>query len=173
MGVAFWICLVVVVLFGFTVFRGAPYVPSKKKDIARAFDELYKLSVKDTVIDIGSGDGIVLREAVRRGAHAVGYELNPILVLLSRWFSRRQPNIAVHLADFWHVSLPNETTVVYTFGESRDIDKMANKVATEATRLNRRLYFISYGFRLKSLRPEKTVGAHHLYRFDPLQSVKA
>ena len=173
MEVAFWMGLGVVLLFGFTAFRGAPYVPSKKKDIARAFDELYELSAKDTLVDIGSGDGIVLRETARRGANAVGYELNPLLVFVSRWLSRRQPNVTIHLADFWHVQLPDETTVTYTFGESRDIEKIARKVAAEAARLNKRLYFISYGFRLEGLKPQKTAGAHHLYRFDPLQSVKA
>ncbi|WP_408996128.1 class I SAM-dependent methyltransferase [Streptomyces caniscabiei] len=169
----FWVTVGVVLLFGATVFRGAPYVPSKKRDLTRAFDDLYVLSAKDIVVDIGSGDGIVLREASRRGAKAVGYELNPVLVAVSRWLSRHDDRVAVHLADFWHVSLPNNTTVVYTFGESRDIEKMARKVADEAARLERRLYFISYGFRLRDQESIRTIGAHHLYQFDPLQPVKA
>lgn len=173
MEVLFWAVIGIVLLFGVTVFRGAPYVPSKKRDLARAFDDLYALSAKDVVVDIGSGDGVVLREASRRSAQAVGYELNPILVLISRLLSRRDDRVVVHLADFWHVSLPNDTTVVYTFGESRDIEKMARKVADEAARLKKQLYFISYGFRLQDQKPIRTVGAHHLYRFDPLQPVEA
>jgi SAM-dependent methyltransferase len=169
----FWVFAAIVIVFGFVVFRGAPYVPSKKGDIKRAFDELYPLSSRDLVVDIGSGDGIVLRQAAIRGAHAVGYELNPVLVLISRWFSRNQPNVKIHLADFWAAKLPDATTVVYTFGESRDITKMANKVARESKRIGKPLHFISYGFEVPHQIPVKKIGAHYLYRFDPLHTPEA
>lgn len=163
---------VVVFLFGFVVFRGAPYVPSKRKEIRQAFEVLYSLGEKDTLIDIGSGDGIVLREAARTGARAVGYELNPILVVLSRLLCRRNNRIRVRLADYHYVRMPQETTVVYVFGESRDIDGMAHKVAQEATRLNRTLAFISYGFELRGRKASKQQGAYFLYYIHPLQSGK-
>ena len=169
----FWLVGAIVLLFGFVVFRGAPYVPSKKGDIERAFDDLYPLSKNDLLVDIGSGDGIVLRQAAKRGAHAVGYELNPLLVLISNWLSRNQPNVKVYLADFWSAKLPKETTVVYTFGESRDIEKMADKVAAEAKRLGKPLLFISYAFEVPRLNPVKKAGAHYLYRFDPLHTPEA
>jgi hypothetical protein len=169
----FWIIGAVVLLFGFVVFRGAPYVPSKKDDIKRAFDELYPLKKSDLLVDIGSGDGVVLRQAAARGARAVGYELNPLLVVLSRWFSRKQPTVEIYLADFWSAKLPQQTTVVYTFGESRDIKKMADKIASEAKRLGKPLLFISYAFDVPHLTPIKKVGAHYLYRFDPLHTPEA
>lgn len=169
----FWVLFSIVLVFGFVVFRGAPYVPSRKRQLAEAFDVLYPLDSTDVLVDIGSGDGIVLREAARRQARAVGYELNPVLVLLSRFLARKQPLITVHLADFWFVHLPLETTVVYVFGESRDIKKMAQKVADEATRLNKKLAFISFGFAVPSQAPIKKVGAYYLYEFLPLQSDKA
>lgn len=168
-----WSIVAVVLIFGLVVIRGAPYVPSKPKDIRQAFDELYPLSRKDTLIDIGSGDGIVLREAARRQAVAIGYELNPILVLIAKFLSRRQPRVQVKWADFWVVKLPDTTTVVYTFGESRDIVRMAKKVQAEATRLDRQLAFISYGFAVPGLRLTKTVGMHHLYLLVPLQDSEA
>ena len=168
-----WLVAVVVLLFGFVAFKGAPYVPSKKGDIKRAFDELYPLTNHDLIVDIGSGDGIVLRQAAMRGAKAVGYELNPLLVIISRWFSRKQPGVKVYLADFWSAKLPEETTVVYTFGDSRDITKMAKKVADEARRLKKPLMFISYGFNVPHQTPVKKTGAHYLYRFDPLHPQEA
>lgn len=168
-----WLVAALILTFGFVVFRGAPYVPSRKREIAVAFDELYHLSEKDFLVDIGSGDGIVLREAARRGATAVGYELNPILVVISRFLSRNQSKVEIHIADFWYVQLPVKTTVVYTFGESRDIAKMARKVADEATRMGHPLIFISYGFAIRNQSPLETVGAYHLYRFEPLQTVEA
>lgn len=159
---------ILVFLFGFVVFRGAPYVPSKRREVARAFEDLYRVGSQDVVVDIGSGDGVVLREAARRGARGVGYELNPLLVIVSWWLCRRYPGIRVTLADFWNVRLPDDTTVVYTFGDSRDIAKMAAKVMREAERLGHPLLFISYGFMVPGQTLVRTVGAHHLYRFDSL-----
>ncbi|MGB4762713.1 MAG: hypothetical protein WBP12_05165 [Candidatus Saccharimonas sp.] len=161
------ICCIVVGI-GFVAFTGAPYVPSKRSDVRRAFTELYPLSDKDVLVDIGSGDGIVLREASARGARAIGYEIHPVLVLLSRWLSRGDNRVSVRHANFWRTDLPRETTIVYTFGDGRDIDKMAAYVQRQATRLGRELAFVSYAF-VTARSPEKTVGAHHLYVVKPLQ----
>jgi SAM-dependent methyltransferase len=168
-----WIVLPIVLLFGFVVFRGAPYVPSKRGDLKRALSELYPVGKNDTLVDIGSGDGLVLREAARRGARAVGYELNPVLVVVSRWLSRGNPAVTVYLADFWRAPLPQSTTVVYTFGDSRDIVRMANKVAETAAQAGRPLMFISYGVAVPGLVPVKQVGPHYLYRIEPLQPEEA
>jgi hypothetical protein len=168
----FWLLAGVVLLFGFVVFRGAPYVPSHRTDVAKAFDDLYKVGKRDVVIDVGSGDGIILRMASARGARAVGYELNPALVLLSRFFSRRDKNVTVHLSDFWLAKLPQDTTLVYAFAVERDVKKLAAKMQEEADRLGHDLHVISYGSELKNPKEVRTVGAHHLYVFKPLHGVK-
>lgn len=168
-----WLAIlaVVVLAFGFVAFRGAPYVPSRRKEINEAFDKLYRLGSRDVLVDIGSGDGIVLRHAAARGARAIGYELNPILVVLSRWLSRKQPNVTVQLADFWKVQLPDETTIVYVFGDSRDITKMTKKFQDEATRIGKPLMFLSYGIAVPDLEHHKKLGAYFLYRLDPLHYI--
>lgn len=171
--IAIWIIAAFVLVFGFVAFWGAPYVPSRRRDIAVAFDELYPLQKADVLVDIGSGDGVVLREAAKRGAKAVGYELNPVLVYISRFLSRKQKNISVKLANFWRTRLPDDVTVVYTFGDSRDIRKMAEKVSMEATRLKRPIAFISYGFAVPHEQPLKSHGAYFLYEFSPLQDAQA
>ena len=89
-----------IVFAGFTAFTGAPYVPSKPREVKRAFTKLYKLSAKDVMVDIGSGDGLVLRAARRQGARAVGYEINPVLVLIAKWMSRHDAGVEVRLANF-------------------------------------------------------------------------
>lgn len=171
--IVFWVFAAIVLLFGFVVFRGAPYVPSHRRDVALAFDELYKITDKDVVVDFGSGDGIILRLAAARGARAVGYELNPALVAISRFLSNGNKKIKVHLGDFWFSPLPNDTTLVYGFMVERDIEKMAKKMQFEADRLERPLYFMSYGSAIKSRPKLRELGAHHLYRFDPLQQKQA
>lgn len=154
--------------FGGVVLFGAPYVPSLRRDIARAFDELYAVDENDLLVDMGCGDGVVLREAARRGARAVGYELNPFMTVIAKLISRRYRNVKVVQANFWRVKVPDATTIIYTFGDSRDIERMAAWVETQATRLERPLYFMSYGFRLKHLQPLRSHGAHLLYEITPL-----
>lgn len=173
MTILFWLVAIVIIVFNFVVFRGAPYVPSHKKQVKGAFKELYALGSKDVLVDVGSGDGIILREAVRHGATAIGYELNPVLVFISRFLSRNNKKVTVYLADFWFVHLPAETTVVYAFAVTRDINKMATKLQNEATRLNKPLYFISYGNAIPGRPPVKVVRAHTLYRFEPLHGTQA
>lgn len=173
MPILIWLFTLIVLLFGFVVFKGAPYVPSKKRELRAAFRELYPLNKTDVLVDIGSGDGIVLREAAQCGARAIGYELNPLLVLISKWLSRRDGTVDIIMADFWKARLPKDTTVVYTFGESRDIGKMARFVAQEASRLDKPLFLISYGFAVPHQPPYKTYQAYYLYHFAPLHTKKA
>lgn len=163
------ILLVVVVGIGFVALTGAPYVPSKRRDVERAFSELYLLTSKDVLVDIGSGDGKVLRIASGYGAKAFGYEIHPVLVAIAKWLSRNDSNVSVHLANFWTATLPKNTTVVYTFGDTRDIVKMYKKVESTATANRTTIAFISYAFKVGDLKPNKTVGAHHLYTVSPLQ----
>ena len=166
----YWLGLVLVMIFGGTAFLGAPYVPSRRRDVTRAFDELYSLKANDLLVDIGSGDGVVLRHAARRGAAAVGYEINPILVIISRWLSRKYPRVSVRLANFWHSQLPTDCTAVYLFGDGRDIKRMDNWLQNQADRLARPLMVISYGFAIPGRQPVKRAGAHYLYQIDTLHS---
>ncbi len=160
-----WLWLVggIIVLFGFVVVRGAPYVPTRRKLIDEAFKNLYPLGKGDVLVDIGSGDGMILRAAARRGARAIGYELNPVLVVATKILSR-SPLISVRLADFWLVTLPSQTTIVYTFGDSRDIKKMYKKVQQTATRYKKSMYFMSFGFEVPGVKYEKHNKSFYLYK---------
>jgi SAM-dependent methyltransferase len=171
--VGIWIVSILVVLFGFVVFRGAPYVPSQKKYIRQAFTELYPLSKKDVLVDVGSGDGVVLRVASTYGARVIGYELNPLLVLVSRLLSRNDKKVTVVLSDFWLTPLPEATTVVYAFSVSRDIKNLDKKMQKEANRLRHPLRFVIFGNAVAGRKADKMVGAYRLYTFYPLQATEA
>lgn len=159
----------IVFLVGFVAFTGAPYVPSRRTDVKRLFTELHPLRADDVVVDIGSGDGVVLRVVSKLGARAVGYEIHPILVVVSRLLSRGDANVEVRLANFWRKPIPDATTVVYTFGEARDIAKMYARVQQEATRLERTLIFISYAFTIPDVTPDASDKSYFLYKVKPLQ----
>lgn len=163
--IALWILVgVVLAAFGLVVLRGAPYVPTHRKQLESAFDELLPLTERDTVVDLGSGDGVVLLAAAKRGAGTVGYELNPFLVLISWLRLRRFKRSRIIMQDFMLLpSLPPETTVVYAFTTGHTIDAIGRKMVEWSEM--RELHFISYGFTLGDREPVRSRGPMHLYAF--------
>ncbi len=147
MMIALWVVGGVLVLFALTAFTGAPYVPSHRRDIQRVFREGVKLTKDDVVLDIGAGDGVVLIEAAKLGAQAIGYEINPLLVLVARWRTRNyRDNVQVIWANAWRRKPLERVTVLYAFGDGRDIRKMYALAERQARAQRRALTFVSYGF---------------------------
>lgn len=161
-----------IVLFGWVVIRGAPYVPSHRRFVAQSFKELYPVSSKDTLVDLGSGDGIVLRTAAARGATAIGYEINPLLVVVTKLLSWGNHRIIVKVADYWLVNLPKETTIVYLFAVSRDIKKAQKYMQHQADTIGHELYLMTYGAKLAGKEPVRELNAHALYVFTPDNSLQ-
>lgn len=164
-----WIILaaigvIIFLLFTLIVFVGAPYVPSHPRYARQALTKLYPVGKQDVLLDVGSGDGIILRMASRRGARAVGYELNPILVAISRWVSRGDSRVTVRLADFWTTPFPDDLTVIYVFAVDRDTKRLVKKIQTESARIGRQFSVVSYGAALPGIEPIKQLDAHRLYR---------
>src|SRR5262249_12276153 len=59
------------------------WVPSPQELVNKMLD-MAKLTPKDFLMDLGSGDGRTVITAAKRGAHALGIEYNPNMVALSR-----------------------------------------------------------------------------------------
>lgn len=153
--------------FAFVVVRGAPYVPTLKGDIQRALD-VAQLRPGQTLVDLGSGDGRLLAAAAERGIRAVGYELNPILVLISRWRCRKYGDlVTVRLVDFWHSKLPEEAQAVFVFLAEPFMDRLSRHLHNEAKRLNHSLLLVSYGFEIQDLEPIQRQKALICYRIEP------
>jgi hypothetical protein len=155
---------VIVATFLLTVIFGAPYVPSRRRDLNEVFKKLYKLSANDVLVDVGSGDGKVLKAASISGARrAVGFELNPFLVLISILNCRRYKNTKVICGNFLKCDLPADTTVVYIFGVEHLMEKVKQKILKLSKKTRRKIFLISYGFALDSQEPIKRHGAFYLY----------
>jgi SAM-dependent methyltransferase len=162
------VLITIFLLFGLTVFRGAPYVPSQRKYIKRAFENLYPLGPKDVLVDIGSGDGVVLRMAARFGAKAIGYELNPLLVWLSRLLARPfGKRIEVRLIDFWFAPLPNDVTVIYLFAVTRDRKRITRKLQKEVDRIGHPVSVLTLGSGLDVEAADAEFDAYHRYTLQP------
>ena len=162
-----WIGLIVIMLFAGTAFTGAPFVPSRRKELDIIFKKLYKLNKNDLLVDLGSGDGKVLKAASDFGARALGIELNPILVLFSKIRFISNPRVKVRMNDFFRSDLPTETTAVYVFGDGRDMKRIAKTVEEQARKLKRVLFLISHAFEVPGYKPEKTCRAYFLYKIEP------
>lgn len=167
-----WFLISAILFFGFFAFTGAPYVPTFYKEAKLAFKKLYKLGSKDLLVDLGSGDGVVLLAAAERGAKVHGIELNPILALISRWRLRKYKHAKVEIENIFTCHFPEETTVVYLFGENRDIRKFARKIKSESERLGKSLKIITYGVEIPGLKAEKTLRAFFLYTIDANSRLK-
>ncbi len=160
----FGVPFVLVASFLLIVVRGAPYIPSHKKQVRRAFSELYPLKETDRILDLGSGTGTVLNVAREYSARALGYELNPVLWAGSRMALQNDTHIEIELKDYNRVTkLPSDVTVVYAFTTSRSINTIARKL--EQWSEHQDLDFISYGFTIEGHEADKTVGPMHLYHF--------
>ena len=151
--------VVLIVAFGLPALTGAPYVPTHRRQIKRAFKELRPIDSNDYVVDLGSGDGSVLAEVARLGASGVGYEINPILFLISKLRLARTSNIKIILGSFWGKAALAEVNVVYVFGESRDIKRMYDLVQKWANQNEREIDLISYGFVVPGMEHDKMVGS--------------
>lgn len=162
-------------VFGLGAFFGAPYVPTRRGDLRRMFRHMRPVSPADTVLDIGSGDGIVLREALRQGAgSAIGFEINPVFFALSQFLLRADKRASVRLVNAWVTDFPDDTTLVYIFSVGRDGKRLVRKMQNETTRLQRPLTLICYGNALPGgLRPVKTFEAYFMYVFEPLHLTEA
>jgi SAM-dependent methyltransferase len=146
-----WLLVLFLITLAFAIAgpMGAPYVPILKRQ-SDAFFVLADMSPGQTLVDLGSGDGRLLRAAATRNIHGIGYEINPIMVLVSRivcWRYRRQ--VKLHLANLWQVTLPN-ADVIYVFLMPKHMEKLRELLDRQ---INRPTKVITYAFEIPGLIP--------------------
>lgn len=160
------ICLIFIAFVGIGIFfGGAPWLPTRRPWVEQALD-LAKVGKNDVVVDLGSGDGVVLGLACRRGAkQAIGYEINPLLVVLSRLQLRRYgKRVLVRDCDLFRTDLPADTTVIYLFGVGRMMNRLADYLAEQRPGIRtRRVKVISFGFEIPGLKLVDSQNGFNLY----------
>jgi len=156
---------VVAALFCLVVFRGAPYVPTHRAGVRHAL-EMLDLPKGSTIVDLGSGDGAFLKAAAEQGYKVVGYELNPILCVISYlrcWHYRHL--VTVQWRDFWLTKLPPETNAIFVFLAGPYLKQLDQKIKKERQRADKSLKVISYGFAIPGATPAQSAHALHLYQY--------
>lgn len=162
-----WVVIGVGLLFGLTAFRGAPYVPAHRRQVEIALD-LLRLRPGEVLVDLGSGDGVVLKAAAERGLLAYGYEINPVLCLIA-WLRcwRYRSQVKVLWRDFWLSELPPQTKAVFVFAAGPFMKKLARKFAATVSERHASLLVASYGFELAGQTPIASRSGVHIYRYQP------
>lgn len=164
--IVFWLVFGLVMLFGLVVLQGAPYVPTLKPQTDAALD-LLDLKPGQTLLELGCGDGRVAKRAAARGLRVVGYELNPILVVLARinTFRYRQ-NVRIVWQNFWQASWPSADGI-YVFLLDKYMNKLDKKVIQEYK--GRHIKLASYTFQVPRKKPVATASGIYLYSYDSLK----
>jgi ubiquinone/menaquinone biosynthesis C-methylase UbiE len=154
-------------IFLLTGILGAPYVPSEKPDIRKAFTDLYPLDENEYIVDLGCGDGVVVETATEFGAKAVGVDINPLMIWFCKWRFRKNKNSRYVSADMYRYKLPAKTTAIYMYMLPLGLEATFKHLRKEATRLNKTLYLISNAFDLKNEKPYKREAPYFLYKIKP------
>lgn len=106
---------------------GGPFVPSSKKSVA-AMVVLARIKKGMTIIDLGSGDGRVLFASAKKGATAIGYEMNPYLVLWTKLHNNK--HVWVYWKNLWNADLSN-ADIVFVYLLPWRMEKLAKKLKKE------------------------------------------
>lgn len=156
------IVVIVVLLFGFVVVLGGPpYLPTKRRQIDAALD-LLNLKPGQTLLELGSGDGRVLQAAAKRGLKAVGIELNPLLVLVSRLYTwRYRKQVRVMWGDYLRTTWPIAQGI-FAFLIPRHMAKVDKRVAEHAAKPVR---LASFAFAIPNKKAEKQKNGVFLYNY--------
>ena len=168
--IIFWVvCFIIIITIGIGIlFGGAPFVPTRRKWINEAL-KLANINKDDVLVDLGSGNGEVLKLAIMSGAkRAVGYEVNSLLVWWSRFrlhkFSRQ---IEINNNNFFQVDLPSDTTIIYLFQIDRVLRKIPNFLEQQKSNLKtKKLRVIVFGFEIPSKKPLHEKDGMRIYNFD-------
>lgn len=130
--------LIAFIIFSFFVivwdlFLELPYVGAGKKRILKMF-KLAQIKKGETVVDLGSGDGRLLIVSAQLGARAIGYEVNPLLVLLSKlkaYLKSQTDKVEVKKENLWKANL-KEADVIFVYALRKTMPKFEKFVYQNA-----------------------------------------
>jgi predicted RNA methylase len=152
------VVIAIILLFSFVILFGAPYLPTRRKETQIALD-LLDLKAGQTLYELGCGDGRVLVFAARRGLNVVGYELNPVLVIVS-WLVtlRYRRQVRVVWGNFWMADLERADGVFVFL-----LDKYMKKLDEKLLKIKKPIRLVSYAFKIPGKKPTKEKYGMMLY----------
>lgn len=156
------IAIILMLFFVFPWLFGAPFEPTNNKKVKKII-RLAKIKKGEKAVDLGSGDGRLVIELARAGAEAHGYEINPILVFLSRRNIKKaglKEKAFIHFKSFWSEDL-GKYDVVVMFQFHTIMKKLEKKLRKE---LKKGARVVSYYWKFPSWKIVKKIDNIHLYK---------
>ena len=158
-----FILLSVVFVYTFSLFvwsiwtRGVPFVPLTKKQL-EVINKHIKLKSTDRIIDLGCGDGRVLRIFEKQGVKDLtGYEINFWIYLLARIKNKiSKSKSKIYFKDFKKVGL-SEYNIVFCYLSDYCMNSLREKFDKE---LRPGTKIISYLFEVKDWHKPKIIYAN-------------
>lgn len=143
------------------IFKGAPYLPTTAENISSIIN-LGKFTPRHKIAELGSGDGRVIKMIADSGAQIHGYEINPLLVLISKLNLISQKNVKIFAKNFWDRDF-SEYDAVILFGVGYIMKKLESKLLSE---LKPGAIILSNRFEFPSLTPVKKENDIFLYKIE-------
>lgn len=134
----------------YSMLMGSPYVKTKTKRIEVILNNA-DLKPKQKFIDLGCGDGIVLRTAVKNyHVLGVGIDINPLLIYRARIVSylEKTKSIRFYKKNIFEADI-SKADVIYMFLLPKLLVKLKEKLETES---KKRALIISHGFEIEGWR---------------------
>jgi SAM-dependent methyltransferase len=143
------------------LFVGAPFVPTPMKKV-HTMVHLARLEQTDIVMDVGSGDGRLVLLAAPLCARAIGIELNPLLVWISKIRAKKKgsSNATMTRSNFWNTDL-SDLTVLFVYCLDTHMDALKEKIVSEMKPGSR---IVSHGFTFPQWTPTEVKGNIYLYQ---------
>lgn len=130
---------------------GAPFAPLADNRI-QTMIKLLKLKKGDKLADLGSGDGRIVIAFAKLGIESHGYEINPVLVAISRYRIRKLglgKKAYIHFKDFWREDLSGYSAVAI-YGIGHIMARFGSKLKKE---LKPGSKIVANYFRFSNLKP--------------------
>jgi len=146
------------------VTQGAMYTSTGRVKIRKALDAV-PMEPGELLVDVGCGDGRVLREARRRyGVTCRGFEINPIAYLKATLLTLGRRGIEIRFRNFWKADLA-EADVVSCYLFPDVMRRLGEKLAAELASGAR---VISFNFPIPGWKPRATLRAASRLHNDPI-----
>ncbi|UCG21868.1 MAG: class I SAM-dependent methyltransferase [Deltaproteobacteria bacterium] len=144
--------------------KGALYVSTSRVRIL-AFLEAVPMESGQLLVDIGCGDGRVLRQVGRKyGVRTVGYELNLLAYIKAKVLCFGRKNIQIKLRNFWTADL-SEADVIFCYLFPDVMKDLAAKLKAD---LKPGAVVVSCNFDLPGFMPERTLRPGNSLHNDPI-----
>ena len=142
------------------LYWGAPYYGCPDEEVAHIIS-LAEIGPGVTLVDLGSGDGRIVIAAALAGATAVGYEVNPYLVWLSRQKIKKlnlQDRAKIAYRSLWKADLSHASVVVAFL-----LPHLLMKYRQKIRELPDDSLIATIAFPFEEIKPEKQLGKIFIY----------